>query len=90
MLILGIITVNFCDKEHHRLIRVVEIQLQKFGLQTRNAKIPLDAIACALDEVQLFPNIELRKLALMKLENHFRARWQEAPEVSPMQSKSKT
>ena len=74
MAILSVLQVNFSDKEHYALVREVEVQLQNFGLQPRHAKIPADAIACALDEVRQFPDLETRKQALIKLEHHFLAR----------------
>ncbi len=69
-----IINVNFRDKEHYALVKLVEAQLEIFGLNTYAMQVPEDAIACALDEVKVFPDAKMRKIALEKLEEHFRQR----------------
>jgi hypothetical protein len=71
---MSVIHIDFRDKEHYRLTRLVEEQLESFGLDPTNMPIPDDAIACALDEVKKFANAGDRKAALVKLETHFRQR----------------
>ncbi|WP_141735589.1 hypothetical protein [Oligoflexus tunisiensis] len=71
---MSVIHIDFRDKEHYRLARLVEEQLESFGFNTTSMRIPDDAIACALDEVKKFANTTDRKAALIKLENHFRQR----------------
>jgi hypothetical protein len=71
---MSVIHIDFRDKEHYRLTRLVEEQLESFGLDPTNMPIPDDAIACALDEVKKFTNAGDRKAALVKLETHFRQR----------------
>jgi hypothetical protein len=73
---MSVIHIDFRDKEHYRLTRLVEEQLESFGFDTTSTPIPEDAIACALDEVKKFANNQDRKAALLKLENHFRQRRQ--------------
>jgi hypothetical protein len=73
---MSVIHIDFRDKEHYRLVRLVEQQLDSFGFDPAALPVPEDAIACALDEVKKFANDELRKAALMKLEAHFRKRRQ--------------
>lgn len=73
---MSVIHIDFRDKEHYALVRLVEEQLQSFGFDSMSVAIPEDAIACALDEVKKFANGELRKAALVKLEAHFRKRRQ--------------
>jgi hypothetical protein len=67
-----VIHIDFRDKEHFRLTRLVTEQLESFGFDTASMPIPEDAIACALDEVKKFASTADRKAALLKLENHFR------------------
>jgi hypothetical protein len=71
---MSVIHIDFRDKEHYRLTRLVAEQLESFGLDPTNVPIPDDAIACALDEVKKFANAGDRKAALIKLESHFRQR----------------
>lgn len=71
---MSVIHIDFRDKEHYRLTRLVEEQLESFGFDMTSMPIPEDAIACALDEVKKFPNAQERKAALLKLETHFRQR----------------
>lgn len=71
---MSVIHIDFRDKEHYRLTRLVEEQLESFGLDPTNMPIPEDAIACALDEVKKFASAGDRKAALVKLETHFRQR----------------
>lgn len=73
---MSVIHIDFRDKEHYALLRLVEEQLHSFGFDTMMAAIPEDAIACALDEVKKFASEELRRAALLKLEAHFRKRRQ--------------
>ncbi len=71
---MSVIHIDFRDKEHYRLTRLVEEQLESFGLDPSSTPIPDDAIACALDEVKKFASAQDRKAALIKLETHFRQR----------------
>ncbi|MCX6131097.1 MAG: hypothetical protein NTX25_18825 [Proteobacteria bacterium] len=66
-----VLHVDFRDKEHYVLLREIEAQLQIFGLDFHKIKIPSDAIACALDEVRHFSNLDQRKQTLLRLEQHF-------------------
>ncbi|HYX31949.1 MAG TPA: hypothetical protein VE954_02460 [Oligoflexus sp.] len=73
---MSVIHIDFRDKEHYLLVRLVEEQLDSFGFDIAANPIPEDAIACALDEVKKFATSDLRKAALVKLEAHFRKRRQ--------------
>jgi hypothetical protein len=72
---MSVIHIDFRDKEHYILVRQVEEQLESFGFDVSASVIPEDAIACALDEVKKFANVELRKAALQKIETHFRKKY---------------
>jgi hypothetical protein len=85
---MSVIHIDFRDKEHYALVRKVEEQLTSFGFDSVTQPIPEDAIACALDEVKKFASPEQRKAALLKLEEHFRKRFEAATPI-PITAHSK-
>jgi hypothetical protein len=71
---MNVIHVNFSDKEHYILVKKVNEQLELFGIETTGEELSEELIACALDEVSFFKNIDKRDDAINKLIQHYRTR----------------
>jgi hypothetical protein len=69
-----LIYVDFRDKDLQPLIRLVDEQLQLFGLDPKRDAVPQDALACALDEVRRFASVEARLGILRRLEHYYARR----------------
>ncbi len=68
---MGVIYVDFMDREFYQAKKLVAAQLAQWGLDESITSIPKDAIACALDEVMYFKDQQQRVLILKKLEQSF-------------------
>ena len=66
-----VIHVNFADREFENIFKQVRDKLEEWGLLDRSSKLPDDAIACALDDLIYFPDLEKRLIILKRLESAF-------------------
>ncbi|NRA63593.1 MAG: hypothetical protein HRU19_03875 [Pseudobacteriovorax sp.] len=68
---MNVIHVNFVDRDYLMIQKKVTETLQASDLIGHSTIIPVDAIACALDEVEVFHDDSKRTAIMEKLELHF-------------------